>query len=389
MWDFLSQIGGALKRPVTELPKAKMPDIGAIKPQLAGGGSVGPQGPAPIPTNDTQLGGKVQYNGPQHPDFVPNLGRPGPVRQPWSPEAEARNDWVMERAQRDEGGAWTGKIKRDWKDMLSNAMLGYSQAYQGSGGNAWAGLGGAMAGGAGAAISPMAGRNYSFDQAVRPQMIEDQTRQAEQDRMRMEGEMQRARIGEIQARTAEAPLDRQEKLARIKQIEGATRDAGATREWQQAQIDLMRARQEAAETGQPKFVSAVNPVTGKAEQKAIWPDGTEVILGGDVKSDIAGKNVQSREKVAADRNATGIRRTAMAQSGATGRTIISQKGQNERLQTRLGAEGAATAAPAGGGGAKVGGKVASMQDVSDYAGKKGISIAEARKKFENSGYSIR
>ncbi len=402
MWDFLSNLGGAIKRPFTELPKGKMLDLGAVKPTLAGGASAGPQGPPPIPTNDARLNvPKPTYQGAQHPDFVPNIGMPGPARQPWSQEGAARNDWMMERGERTPGapgsvlgrdaqtgqeyggGQWTGKIKRDWKDMAANALLGYGQAYNESGGNAWAGLGGAIGGGAGTAISPEYGRNYSFDRTQRPRILEDEARQAQMSQLGMDQEMQRARIDEIRARGQEsaemAPLERDRMRAQTESMRATAgmKDPEMARAFQQSRIELNEARAEAAKTGKPVIRDVYDPETKGYKTIGVYPNGEIMEVGEAARPQMNRENINSREKISASRDANMIRRTAMAQAGATGRTMISQKGQDARLNTRLGAEG---------GGAQA--KIATPAMIQKFAAEKKITVEQAKERARKEGFQV-
>lgn len=84
---------------------------------------------------------------------------------------------VMDKMGYDPEGRETG-VKRSWKDMAINALLGANQGFQATGDLGGA-LGGALAGGAGTAITPQGGREFQFQEAIRPR-IEDRMKRRRQ-----------------------------------------------------------------------------------------------------------------------------------------------------------------------------------------------------------------
>ena len=126
---------------------------------------------------------------------------------PYNPVDYAKYRYVMDKMGRDEQGNETG-IKRDWKDMLKTGLLGAAQGIQQAGGNPWGALGGFGAGFAGAAVSPQAGREFIFDTAIKPGVMEQEQRGIQQqDRQRQ------TRMDDLRRRQIEAGVKRDEAIA--------------------------------------------------------------------------------------------------------------------------------------------------------------------------------
>lgn len=192
---------------VTQLPVQQVPRVlpAPVKP-MTYNPALGPvpRADAPIapPANISQLR-KQDVPVPQLP------GRPGGP-QAYDPETSARYDYVMEGADWQDGKP---QFKRNWKDVLRNAGIGFAQGYSQTG-DIGGGLGGALAGGVGTAISPMAGREFSFDTMEAPRMRAQRERQLERQGIETAAErdqLQTERLrGEIADRNAKLERDKRE-----------------------------------------------------------------------------------------------------------------------------------------------------------------------------------
>lgn len=192
---------------VTQLPVQQVPRVlpAPVKP-MTYNPALGPvpRADAPIapPANISQLR-KQDVPVPQLP------GRPGGP-QAYDPETSARYDYVMEGADWQDGKP---QFKRNWKDVLKNAGIGFAQGFSQTG-DIGGGVGGALAGGVGTAISPMAGREFSFDTMEAPRMRAQRERQLEQQGMETAAErdqLQTERLrGEIADRNARMERDKRE-----------------------------------------------------------------------------------------------------------------------------------------------------------------------------------
>lgn len=204
---------------------------------------------------------------------IPQLpGRPGGP-QAYDPETSARYDYVMKGADwQDTNGDGTPDkphFKRNWKDMLKNAGLGFLQG-MGQTGSISGGLGGAVAGGAGTAISPQAGREYTFDMAYAPQMASQRERQMEREaqdlameRGRMQNEDVRGRIEDRKTDNErlveDQTLRREEAARRAQEFDVRMKEAEQMRQLREAQARYRIVSPEATiydqETGEPIYTA--------------------------------------------------------------------------------------------------------------------------------------
>jgi len=267
---------------------------------------------------------------------------------PYNPTDAARYESVMSHAKRDAGGnlipkSEGGGFDRDWKMALKNAFLGASAAASGAKpgedplGRA---IGGALTGGVGSAINPQAGYEFAFDYGERPKLEAEQARgRAEQDRQRIE---RAAAMDEAikQAQVNRIPLETEKERAQIDQIRGnldvARQNAERQKALTQSQIDLNKARADAARTGTPQKTDRVNLATGAIETVLVYPNGDERVVGRSAEAALA----EWRDREA-------MKRTKYSESAATGRTAMGEAGAKERKQMEIDAE-AKLAAGAGG-----------------------------------------
>lgn len=234
---------------------------------------------------------------------------------PYNPVDYAKYRYVMDKMGRDEQGNETG-IKRDWKDMLKTGLLGAAQGIQQAGGNPWGALGGFGAGFAGAAISPQAGREFIFDTAIKPGVMEQEQRGIQQqDRQRQ------TRMDDLRRRQIEAGIQR---------TEADTKDVDLEREKLRAQIAKTNAEAEARKTGRPQLVDEYDPQTGAILKVAVYPDGRKVEVGQsgagqlrregfETREGIADKQIGSREKIATDSAAAAMERARLREQGLSER----------------------------------------------------------------------
>lgn len=228
-----------------------------------------------------------------------------------------------------------GKIPRRWQDIAMNALGGAAQGFQ-STGDLGGALGGAIAGGAGTAISPLHGRDFRFRNEQMPRLMEQQK----------EGERLEDRGLDVQRRRA----DMEGVQARTQATIAATKDAGLERQYRQAQIDKLAAQEEAIRLGKDVVKVIPNPETGQMEEVRFFADGTQQVLGQsgaamlkregiEAQNQRAADQIKSREGIVDKQIGSRERIVNVQQRGATGRTAMTQAGQNQRLDKQLGASG--------------------------------------------------
>jgi len=279
---------------------------------------------------------------------IPRLPGQKGAPTPYNPIDAAKYESVMSHAKRDAEGNPLGKaegggFERDWKTIVRNALLGGSAAASSARpgedplGRA---IGGAFTAGAGSAINPQAGYEFAFDVGERPKLEAEQARgRAEQDRQRIE---RAAAMDEAikQAQVNRIPLETEKERAQIDQIRGnldvARQNAERQKALTQSQIDLNKARADAARTGTPQKTDRVNLATGAIETVLVYPNGDERVVGRSAEAALA----EWRDREA-------MKRTKYSESAATGRTAMGEAGAKERKQMEIDAE-AKLAAGAGG-----------------------------------------
>ena len=285
-----------------------------------------------------------------------------------------------------------GHIPRRKQDILMNALHGAALGYQNGGG--WQGaIGGAGAGAAGTAIDPTRGRDFRFNQEQVPRL----------ERNRADLERGQDRQYEMQKRGA----DLRGAEARTAATIAGTKDVGLERQYRMAQIAKMDADAEAKRTGRPQKFMDYDPESGQFRNAFKYPDGHVEYEGQSGEARLKQEGYQNQAKMNTDRIEGGMARVKesakgamdrvrVQQGGANYRAGMSQSGQDRRTDKRLNAQYGDTYVPPQGKAPAVGsvpgagsGKVASASDVSEYAKMKGITAAEARKRFEDKGYSIR
>lgn len=228
-----------------------------------------------------------------------------------------------------------GKIPRRWQDIAMNALQGAAQGFQSTGDLSGA-LGGAIAGGAGTAISPLHGRDFRFRNEQMPRLMEQQK----------EGERLEDRGLDVQRRRA----DMEGVQARTQATIAGTKDVELERQYRQAQIEKMGAETQAKLTGKPQKFMEYDPETGMVYESFFYPDG-RIERGGqsggaqikregiDAQNQRTDRQIQSREGIVDKQIGSREKIVGMQQRGATGRTAMTQAGQNQRLEKRLGANG--------------------------------------------------
>lgn len=275
-----------------------------------------------------------------------------------------------------------GKIPRRWQDIAMNALGGAAQGFQ-STGDLGGALGGAIAGGAGTAISPLHGRDFRFRNEQMPRLMEQQK----------EGERLEDRGLDVQRRRA----DMEGVQARTQATIAATKDAGLERQYRQAQIDKLAAQEEAIRLGKDVVKVIPNPETGQMEEVRFFADGTQQVLGQsgaamlkregiEAQNQRAADQIKSREGIVDKQIGSRERIVNVQQRGATGRTAMTQAGQNQRQKERLAAGGSIPPIGSVPYGPTV--KRASQADIADFAREKRITPAEAKAKFEAKGYIV-
>lgn len=295
----------------------------------------------------------------------------------------ARDQYVRE------GQGEDGKVKRNWKTVLLNSLLGAGMGAAGGGGLGGA-IGGAAAAGLGSTFNPMAGREFTFNRVQAPSMYQQMERERENRQADQAEEYRAAQIGDLAARAGERTEDREyERQVREAALARLPIEQQQTDEKHQAQMALMeaqkkeresnvslrQARAKAAELGKPQPVDLLDN-DGVIRTYYAYPNGDIKPLGE------SGKAAIQENK---DKNA--MNRVRFQEGSRTGRAAMSQAGQNSRLDRRLAADGGATAPAAPKAAAPP--RKATMQDVNDYAKSRGISPEEARRKFEAKGIVIR
>lgn len=274
-----------------------------------------------------------------------------------------------------------GKVPRRWQDIAMNALHGAAQGFQAGGGLGGA-LGGAIAGGAGTAISPLHGRDFRFRNEQMPRLMEQQ---AETERLQ-------DRDFEMQKRGA----DLEGLRARTQATIAGTKDAELERQYRQAQIEKMNAETQARLTGRPQRFMEYDPQTGLVYESFFYPDGRIERGGQSGGAQIKREGFENQRKIGEARNAAGMerviqqgkdayKRTQLQQSGATGRTVITQDRIDKRHKDKL---GASTIPPIDSVPYGPPVKRASKADVNDFAREKKITPAEAKARFEAKGYYI-
>jgi len=187
-----------------------------------------------------------------------------------------------------------------------SALLGALRGFAGGGG-----LGGAITGGIYGAADPRGLREMEFNQRVMPRIREEEAYQGQQRALglqeqehRMAIDLNRARIGQIGA----------ENVARASELdlrrENAAREASLTR----SQIDLNAARAEAERAGRPVYQDLVD-TDGKIRKYQVFPGGRKVAVGESGAAAISQKGIQSRERIAGQREA-GVSARAAERQGA-------------------------------------------------------------------------
>lgn len=275
-----------------------------------------------------------------------------------------------------------GKVPRRWQDIAMNALGGAAQGFQ-STGDLGGALGGAIAGGAGTAISPLHGRDFRFRNEQMPRLMEQQKEGERLEDRGLDVQRRRADMEGVQART-------QATIAGMK-------DAGLERQYRQAQIDKLAAQEEAIRLGKDVVRMIPNPETGKLEEVRFFADGTQQVLGESGTGLLKREGFENQQKMNTDRITGGMERVKQSgkqalereqykQKAQTGRTAMTQAGQNQRLEKRLGAQG--TIPPIGSVPYGPTVKRASQADIADFAREKRITPAEAKAKFEAKGYIV-
>lgn len=323
-------------------------------------------GENPNPPNTSRVGVPI----PQLP------GRTGEP-QSYSPIGAARHDYVMQGAKRDESGRLLNKdegggIKRSWKDIGRNALVGALQG-MGNGNGLGGAIGGAAVGGLGTAIDPTRGREYSFNQLQAPALMRQQAEaqqvadQARADRM--------------------AGLDERYKQAQIGNLESQTQTRSASAEYDNA---LKKARAESAAAlaesrikGRPITKAIYNPDTDEVEYITRYPNEVE---NWGQSGDAYLKNLDraQREQAVKDQIEARLKAVEEQQKGADRRVGVQESGRNARTtQTETGKDRRASMMYGTGATSSPSQKPSiGMDAVTAYAQEKGISVEEAKKRFE-------
>ena len=345
-------------------------DMERLSSQVNANNREGRQGLLPMPETQTQLIPERAVPTVRVPDF---LGTPGATKE----------DTPMNRREYEYQTQYMkdGRIPRRWQDIAMNALHGAAQGFQAGGGLGGA-LGGAIAGGAGSAISPLHARAFRFNAEQRPRLMEQQ---AETERLQ-------DRDFEMQKRGA----DLEGLRARTQATIAGTKDAELERQYRQAQIEKMNAETQARLTGRPQRFMEYDPQTGLVYESFFYPDGRIERGGQSGGAQIKREGFENQRKIGEARNAAGMerviqqgkdayKRTQLKQSGATGRTVITQDRIDKRHKDKL---GASTIPPIDSVPYGPPVKRASKADVNDFAREKKITPAEAKARFEAKGYYI-
>lgn len=330
--DGLPQVGGLINRrnPMQDrMPVLQRPDTPPMEPLRGSAETVGmlPEGQvrasnASLPTSIAER----PVASVRPPDFLRGRG----ATMDDTPMNHARYGYQTEHMQE-------GRIPRRWQDIAMNAIHGAAQGFQQTGDLAGA-LGGGIAGSAGSAISPLHGRDFRFQMEQMPRLSASQ---AESERLEDRGY-------ERQKRTADMEGVRARTAATI----AGTKDAELERRKLQSAIALNDARAKAVATGKLQKHEEYDPVTGEIRVVYVRPDGTEVedaggLSGGaqvkregiEAQNQRADKQIQSREGIVDKQIGSREKIVNIQQRGATGRTAMTQAGQNQRQRERLGAGG--------------------------------------------------
>lgn len=302
---------------------------------------------------------------------------------------------------RPDGSYQIGKEKgvgRSWKTALANSVLAMSKSFNDAGGyrnpDAWkAGLAGGAVGGVGSYVAPQAGEEVNFDWAHRPEIEDRMQRQQKEEDRGLDVRRKNAEIEGIGARNKatiagmkDAELERRKTDSLIK-LNEAKRQAVASGQAKMVEIE--------DENGQIRIVRVNNDGSvdlggsGRAAMNQDRIESREKISGNQIKSreDIVGKQIGSRERI-----------VNTQQRGATGRTGMTQAGQDRRQKERLGAQYGDTYVPPVGSVPNLfpeinkpsaSGKVATQQNIQDYAKKNGVSVERAREIAISKGYEVR
>lgn len=379
-----------LRNPLPQLQRPDAPMLPPVMPTTRGSVDIEgqlPAGQVSVTPQQTQMIAQRPIGEVRPPDF---LGRKGATMDdtPLNHERYAYENQYMK----------DGRHPRRWQDIAMTALHGANEGFKATGD--WRGaLAGAGTGAAGAAISPLAARDLRFDREQLPGL----------ERSRIDMERGQDRSFEMQKRNADLEGSRARTAATI----AGTKDAELERSKLSSLIKLNEAKRLALESGKVQVVEIEDPQTGQVRLLRVNNDGS-VDLGASGRAAMNTDRIESREKIAGNQiksregiadKQIGARKVVvgMQQGGANYRAGMSQSGQNNRQKERLGAQYGDTYVPPQGAAPPVGsvpnlfpginppvasGKVATQKDIADYAKMKGISPADARKKFEDKGYSI-
>jgi hypothetical protein len=336
---------------------------------------------------------------------IPRLpGKSGPPI-PYNTIDAAKYDAVMAHAKRDPEGNLLGKaegggFERDWGMTLQNVLRGAAAAASGARpgedplGRA---IGGAFTAGVGSTINPEAGYEFGFDVGQRPKMEAEIGRaRAEQDRQRIE---RAAAMDEAlkQAQVDRIPVDLEAERAKIEGTRAATeiakRNANRQDALTQSQVELNRARAEAARTGKP-IIKDVYDEDGRVRTYQVFGDGSMVELGGSAAAAISRERNESAERRTQAQQTGATNRTAMSQAGANSRTAATVAGAEKRTQMKIDAADQGGQAnqsklrktSSGGQGAKT----ATMEKLREFYGKRGVTDdAEIRRRAAKFGITVK
>lgn len=377
--DGLPQVGGLINRrnPMQDrMPVLQRPDTPPMEPLRGSAETVGMLPDGQVGAPNVSLPSAIAERpvaSVRPPDFLRGRG----ATMDDTPMNHARYGYQTEYMQ-------DGRIPRRWQDIAMNALHGAAQGFQQTGDLAGA-LGGGIAGSAGSAISPLHGRDFRFQMEQMPRLSASQ---AESERLEDRGY-------ERQKRTA----DMEGVRARTAATVAGTKDAELERRKLQSAIALNDARAKAVATGKLQKHEEYDPVTGEIRVVYVRPDGTEVEGAGGLSggAQVKREGFKNQKTIADDRNKAGmervqqqgkdaLQRVKIQQSGATGRTAMTQAGQNQRQRERLAAGGEVPAVGSVPYGPEI--KRASQADVKEYARKFKVSPAEAKAKFEAKGYIV-
>ncbi len=235
-----------------------------------------------------------------------------------------------------------GRLKSGLKPALIGFLQGMGQADTARGESALArGLGGA-AGGFGVGVGdPTSARVWEHQQLYQPGIEAEMKR--EQDAMER---ARKNRIGDLEITGKEAEIKGID--ARTQATIAGTKDAELVRKLQEAQIAKMQAETQAKLTGVPKKFMEYDPETGVVYESFMYPDG-RIERGGqsgtaqlrregfETREGIADRQIKSREGIVDKQIGSREKIVGIQQRGATGRTAMTQSGQDRRQKERLAA----------------------------------------------------